>query len=407
MPCCRRLFHSPIIKYSTILVRHVATDKRAFYLLNTTAQGPQIYELVAGSSSERTKWMKHITEAAACKPGPGAEQLQPGQLAAADKDKAARRSESFREAPSCGPRLEAADRQNSSPPEGFNIPDRKAEADTEAEGGEAGGQQPSVPKKRLQRVEILKIVDSPPMVDPSQVVVNQARILVAAPVITPLEKLKQKDEEVSRILDEKQRLISEILDIHEDEFDTIADMAATSGTHTRDAKEILLAALAQAKSLTSFVNSSLQVTEAELVTSREPGAGAGGQQLVQITTSMNQHLTDLLAILQERDLERDVLRRELAKCQDQIKGFFRSDSTRSFPRQVSSTTLSTVSRPNSFISLESDTGDCEAEAESEPGEARPHSLLSFSSDNCAADTDTEDTSPQVITHQLCCFHSET
>ena len=130
MPCCRRLFHSPIIKYSTILVRHVATDKRAFYLLNTTAQGPQIYELVAGSSSERTKWMKHITEAAACKPGPGAEQLQPGQLAAADKDKAARRSESFREAPSCGPRLEAADRQNSSPPEGFNIPDRKAEVET-------------------------------------------------------------------------------------------------------------------------------------------------------------------------------------------------------------------------------------------------------------------------------------
>ena len=126
MPCCRRLFHSPIIKYSTILVRHVATCMRAFYLLNTTAQGPQIYELVAGSSRERTKWMKHITEAAACKPGPGAEQLQPGQLTAAEKDKAARGSK----APSCGSRLEAADRQNSSPPEGFNIPDRKAEAET-------------------------------------------------------------------------------------------------------------------------------------------------------------------------------------------------------------------------------------------------------------------------------------
>ena len=52
----RRLFHSPIIKFSTMLVRFdhkhflstktfnysfrpVATDKRAFYLLNTTERG--------------------------------------------------------------------------------------------------------------------------------------------------------------------------------------------------------------------------------------------------------------------------------------------------------------------------------------------------------------------------------
>ena len=32
----RKLFHSPIIKFSTMLVRPVATDKCAFYLLNTT-----------------------------------------------------------------------------------------------------------------------------------------------------------------------------------------------------------------------------------------------------------------------------------------------------------------------------------------------------------------------------------
>merc|ERR1712203_495258 len=59
----RRLFHSPIIKYSTMLVRPVATDKRAFYLLNTTQNGPQIYELVANSSADRQQWFRHITEA--------------------------------------------------------------------------------------------------------------------------------------------------------------------------------------------------------------------------------------------------------------------------------------------------------------------------------------------------------
>ena len=74
-----KLCHSPVIKFSTMLVRPVATgkktlfflirnlprmvthatslfsDKRAFYLLNTTTNGPQIYELVASSTADRTQ----------------------------------------------------------------------------------------------------------------------------------------------------------------------------------------------------------------------------------------------------------------------------------------------------------------------------------------------------------------
>ena len=149
-------------------MRHVATDKRAFYLLNTTERGPQIYELVAVSSSERTKWMKYITEASQNHKGgmPAKVKSEPEQLGVVDKTKVTLRSESFKEQPS-SPRLERADRQNSSPPEGFNIP-RKTD-DTSSIDSDSPST-PSVPKKRLQRVEILKIVDSPPMVDPSQVV---------------------------------------------------------------------------------------------------------------------------------------------------------------------------------------------------------------------------------------------
>ena len=383
MPNCRRLFHSPIIKYSTILVRHVATDKRAFYLLNTTSQGPQIYELVAGSGSERTKWMKHITELAT------ASQKPLDQLGL-EKNKSAVRSESFRETPS-SPRLDRTDRQNSSPPEGFNIPQNspgESSPDTRP-----GPITPSVPKKRLQRVEILKIVDSPPMVDPSQVVVNQARIMVAAPVTTPLEKLKQKDEEVSRILDEKQKLITEILDINEDEFDTVADVAGTRGGE-RDARDILLAALAQARSLTSFVNSNLRVTEEDLVTRRDT-FDSSGAQLVQITTSMNHHLTDLLSLMADRDTERDSLRRELAKCQDQIRGFFRPDSASG----AAPVSAGSSSRPTSFISVESDGG---AESSGSGDGARPHSLLSYSSDNFPLEADTDpDTRSQVRSRHQC------
>merc|ERR1719192_1645167 len=62
-PQGQKFCHSPVIKFSTMLVRPVATDKRAFYLLNTTQNGPQIYELVASSTADRTQWFRHITEA--------------------------------------------------------------------------------------------------------------------------------------------------------------------------------------------------------------------------------------------------------------------------------------------------------------------------------------------------------
>ena len=36
---------SPVIKFSTMIVRPVATNKRAFYLMNTTQVGGGLYEL--------------------------------------------------------------------------------------------------------------------------------------------------------------------------------------------------------------------------------------------------------------------------------------------------------------------------------------------------------------------------
>merc|ERR1719373_332853 len=129
--------------------------------------------------------MKHITEA-------GKKKMDPGQV------KGSLRSGSFKEGGS--PKLERTDRQNSSPPEGFPISktsESLSSPESPVPSTSSGPSTPSLPKKRLQRVEILKIVDSPPMVDPSQVVVNTATVLMADPVVTPLEKLKQKDVEVS------------------------------------------------------------------------------------------------------------------------------------------------------------------------------------------------------------------
>ena len=57
---------------------------------------------------------------------------------------------------------------------------------------DSGASTPSAPKKRLQRVEILKIVDSDPMIEPSMVRVAEPRVMVADPVVTPFELLRQK-----------------------------------------------------------------------------------------------------------------------------------------------------------------------------------------------------------------------
>ncbi|XP_032676783.1 uncharacterized protein LOC116846699 isoform X4 [Odontomachus brunneus] len=54
---------SPIVKLSTVLVRVNAAEKDSFYLVNTSQNGAQMYNLVAPSPVERQLWWKHISEA--------------------------------------------------------------------------------------------------------------------------------------------------------------------------------------------------------------------------------------------------------------------------------------------------------------------------------------------------------
>ncbi|XP_041331478.1 rho guanine nucleotide exchange factor 11 [Pyrgilauda ruficollis] len=54
---------SPVLKLSSLLVRSVATDKRALFIICTSELGPQIYELVALTSSEKNTWMQLLEQA--------------------------------------------------------------------------------------------------------------------------------------------------------------------------------------------------------------------------------------------------------------------------------------------------------------------------------------------------------
>ncbi|NWU89331.1 ARHGB factor, partial [Upupa epops] len=54
---------SPVLKLNSVLIRSVATDKRALFIICTSELGPQIYELVALTSSEKNTWMELLEDA--------------------------------------------------------------------------------------------------------------------------------------------------------------------------------------------------------------------------------------------------------------------------------------------------------------------------------------------------------
>ena len=179
--------------------------------------------------------------------------------------------------------------------------------------------------------------------NPSEVQVSAGHeVFLAQPVVTPIERLRRKDKEVARALEEKQRLIEEILNIPHEELESITESANINNNNNnmgqqqpRTAAEILLSALSQAKVLTSLVNRTLKLSEEEAmaamaiktqeekmatgVISEQQRIVAKGERLIEITTAINKQLTLLLAIIQDNEREREALKRELSKSQDQVK----------------------------------------------------------------------------------------
>jgi len=325
----RKLYHSPIIKFSSMLVRPVATDKRAFYLLNTTQVGPQIYELVASSPGDRKTWFTHIES-----------------TAASYKQREARRVGGFKDMDS---RSLSGDIKVETGR--LSVPE---DLDKKAAASPAGRSQSFHEQSVSQR---LPAPPSRPQSVPQEQVEVEAE--TAETVRSKIETLWRKDEEVAKALEEKQRLVADILRIPEEEFEVGESAEAASGQG--DAREVLLAVLAQAENLTSLVNQSLKVTEEEgeaSATAKEKRfPGPPGDKLIAITTTMNQHLTSLLTIIQDREEERERWRRELARSQEQVRACMVGSSDRMVGSSVTSP-MTSCSRPNSYISLESDSERC-------------------------------------------------
>ncbi|PFX30955.1 rho guanine nucleotide exchange factor 28-like isoform X3 [Stylophora pistillata] len=60
---------APVVRLKKLIVREVATDRKAIFLVSTSSQGPEMYEIVCESAAEKKRWMEIIREAVANAPG--------------------------------------------------------------------------------------------------------------------------------------------------------------------------------------------------------------------------------------------------------------------------------------------------------------------------------------------------
>ncbi|XP_049802572.1 rho guanine nucleotide exchange factor 12-like isoform X3 [Schistocerca nitens] len=286
---------SPVIKVSTVLVRHNAVDQNALYLVNTSHNGAQIYELVAATPNEKKTWFRHISEAAEAyktrdgkgrrpEPPPAASSGPPdAEGADATKENDESLSDSTKDAEAVGQSATAA--TSTSESEGAT-----AAAPTQQPAGAQAASPSASPGAEL---------------DPQ------------AALSRKMEKLRRKDEEIRLALDEKRHLVADILNIPKEEFDHIAEMAAEPAAH-KEGAELALAAIAQVNQLTTALNEALRVTEDEVVrrSGRIPTIAAHSVQGP--ATSLSSLLTQILKLVKEQEEEKERLRRELQRLREQV-----------------------------------------------------------------------------------------
>ncbi|XP_011497167.1 PREDICTED: rho guanine nucleotide exchange factor 12 [Ceratosolen solmsi marchali] len=313
---------SPIVRVSTVLVRHNAVDKNSLYLVNTSQNGAQIYDLVASSSEERKLWYKHISEAAEVhkardregrRPMPPSsssndlvesaeDQLLPETANnATDAGSEARSSEKAdqeksKESPVTHESMTTMQQQQqqqkqqqqqqqqqqqavdaSSVSAGSIERDENEDADEDGSATKVTGNRRKVDHEEAASVAAsagLTIPGEPlrpticthcTLINPLEVHIEERLVHVAEPVLTPIEYLRRKDEVIKQALIEKQCIVANILNIPKADTEQMTDSGSDLPVAEKEPAELILAAIGQANQLIELLNSALTVSETETV----------------------------------------------------------------------------------------------------------------------------------------------
>ncbi|XP_063889546.1 rho guanine nucleotide exchange factor 11-like isoform X4 [Scylla paramamosain] len=347
-----KLTHSPIIKYGpSMLFRAVATDNCAFFIVTTQTVGPHIYELVASSPMERKVWFRHIQEA---------------QEAYTAREGRNRRAH---------PHTPLQDPDDSTPPSSDAL--RDVDDGVEVDGGEAADTtaESLVDSKTQQGAAKSsessgRIEESPAPATPAQPPASPETL------VKKTELLRRKDLKIRQALEEKQQIIANILNIPYEDFESVVDMAGEPAVGNKEPKELVLAAMFQAKCLQESLNEALNLTEGDIIAARANEGKATGTSLYQapmtklmnISATLSQQLSSLLNLVSERDDEREQMRKELVASRERLHLLHMRQNSASSQTAVASTQVPSsstqpptsspyTSRPSSFVSVTSSLAD--------------------------------------------------
>ncbi|XP_067203804.1 rho guanine nucleotide exchange factor 11 isoform X3 [Linepithema humile] len=363
---------SPIVKLSTVLVRHNAAEKDSLYLVNTSQNGAQMYNLVAPSSAERKSWCKHISEAVDAYKTRDRQGRRPTPSTTLPEEPTEDASPSATEVPdnTTAEKDQSQDResreheQNTTQEHDEEKPEATAPT-TEQTQQRSTVQQQAAESPTTGMTEPLRMVTCTQLslIDPLEVHVEVPPVHVAEPVFTPIEYLRRKDEIIKQALLEKQLLVADILNIPKEDFEHVADIASEPSSAEKEPTELILASISQTDQLVSMLNSALNVSEIETVFASR-GASALSSSACEATgcpslrnhshpqqsvmgmmqpicnylTSQLSQLSQLLEIIKKREEERERLRKELRRSRERIHALDTDVQRREFSEVISTTT---------------------------------------------------------------------
>ncbi|XP_065322721.1 uncharacterized protein LOC135929908 isoform X2 [Gordionus sp. m RMFG-2023] len=217
-----KLSHSPVIKLNNLLTKNVATDKRAFFLVSTVSEGPQLYELIASTSNERKQWLLNIEKTIEKLKGIKTSASIPKcNLSSITTSAGASRHSSD---PTSG--AKEAEKSSKQPPnikngslEALNIdlpPDLltpELPPQTPEEDHPKSQQEEDMEEEEEQ--ELVEYVATPQLVRPCEVVVRDPLPSCRAhPILSLYEQLRRADLALNSALANKRDIVSRVLSFH-------------------------------------------------------------------------------------------------------------------------------------------------------------------------------------------------
>ncbi|ULT81208.1 hypothetical protein L3Y34_011236 [Caenorhabditis briggsae] len=269
---------SPILPLAPLIAKEKANDKRAFFLIFNSQYGAQIYELVAGTATERKTWFKIMGE----------------QI--------------------------AIEKRNASSGIDHNF-DVGASTSLDSDG-----------------IAKVNVVTHPRLVNANEITIQQPTILEhAQPVLTPAEKLKRSDEIIIQTLVTKQTILAQLLTTNDEtkgnteELEKITETLgglAVSDLKQRDGKELAMSAIVHGNRLLDSINQSLNIRkemgengqDVFILQNQEPSnvPSVPSYRLTTIAAPLMNHLKALMQVIQDQQNELNLVKQQLYQYKQKL-----------------------------------------------------------------------------------------